>query len=172
MGEKSTHVRSIQGWEDRIATMIPFFSMTGKLVSPLVLIFKGKGKKVAVDELAEYKKLKNILVLWQPKAWIDKTLEKEVMKHQVIPEVKARKKEYEDRGEVFPGFLLLQDRGPGHDDQCVVLSSPIPSHQPTSSLGMSLSYARRQVWKWSSPHPTRLGRSSSSTMVAASRFAT
>jgi hypothetical protein len=117
MGEKSTHVRSIQGWEDRIATMIPFFSMTGKLISPLVLIFKGKGKKVAADELAEYKRLKNILVLWQAKAWIDKTLEKEVMKHQVVPEVNARKKEYEDRGEVFPGFLLLQDRGPGHDHQ-------------------------------------------------------
>jgi hypothetical protein len=126
-GERSTHVRSIQGWEDRIATMIPFFLMTGTLVSPIVLIFKGKGK-VKEEELREYKNLPNILVLWQKKAWIDRELEQQVVKKQVLPYVKTTRKEYEDRGQTYPGFLLLQDRGPGHDDKYALspLLSPLP----------------------------------------------
>lgn len=117
VGERSTHVRTIQGWEERIATMIPFFLMTGKLVSPLVLIFRGKGKRVAPDELAAYAKLKDIVVLWQKKAWIDRYLEKEVLEKQVVRYARETKKAYEDAKKIFPGFLLLQDRGPGHDDE-------------------------------------------------------
>ena len=90
--------------------------MTGRLVSPIVIIFKGKGKKVSQNELAAYAKLPDICVLWQEKAWIDKHVEKQVLKYQVLPLVTETKKMYEDRGQVFPGFLLLEDRGPGHDD--------------------------------------------------------
>lgn len=99
--------------------MIPFFAMTGLLVSPLVLIFKGQGQKVTAEELAAYAALPDILVLWQKKAWIDRYLEKTVMERQVRPYVLKKKKEYEEAGKVFPGFLLFQDRGPGHDDAYV-----------------------------------------------------
>ena len=104
--------------------MIPFFSMTGELVSPLVLIFKGTGKQISPEEEAFYRTLPNICVLWQKKAWIDHNLEVMVMENQVKPYVLKKQKEYEDAGKAFPGFLLLEDRGPGHDDMSALTSSP------------------------------------------------
>lgn len=122
--ERSTHIRCLQGWEDRICTMIPFFLMTGRLVSPVVLIFKGQGKKVTQAELQVYSQLPDVLVLWQKKAWIDRYLERQVIEKQVVPLVSQTKKAYEEQGKVFPGFLLLEDRGPGHDDESVSVSFP------------------------------------------------
>lgn len=115
--EHTTAVRTIQGWESRIATFIPLFKADGTLVSPLVLIFKGKGKKVTPEEQAAYNALPDIAVLWQQKAWIDRHVEKEVLRKQLKPEVKRLKLLYESHGKTFPGFLLVQDRGPGHDDR-------------------------------------------------------
>lgn len=66
------------GWEDRIATMIPAFSMTGELIRPVVLIFKGTGTRLSQDETNFYASLPDVVVLFQKKAWIDRHLEKKV----------------------------------------------------------------------------------------------
>lgn len=117
IGERTTAVRSIQGWESRIATFIPMLKADGVLVSPLVLIFKGTGKKVTADEQRVYDGLKDIVVLWQKKAWIDSYVEKDVLRKQLKPEVKRMKAVYAAKGQPFPGFLLVEDRGPGHDNE-------------------------------------------------------
>ena len=70
-GERQTHVRSIQGWGDRIATMVLGVSASGKLLD-VVLIFKGQGTRLPPIETAAYSRLKNVHVIWQKKAWIDR----------------------------------------------------------------------------------------------------
>lgn len=77
-GERATHVQTPHGWEDRIATLVITFSMDGQLVLPVVLIFKGTGKRVNPEEEAVYNSLPGIVVLWQKKAWIDRYMEKKV----------------------------------------------------------------------------------------------
>jgi hypothetical protein len=75
-GEKATQVRIPEGFEQRICTYVLEFKADGTCVSPTVLIFKGTGKKISPEELAEYSKLPDIVVLWQRKAWIDTDTEK------------------------------------------------------------------------------------------------
>lgn len=59
--------------------MIPAFSMTGELIRPVVLIFKGTGIRLTDTELEFYAQLKrDVAILFQPKAWIDRHLEKKV----------------------------------------------------------------------------------------------
>lgn len=112
VGERQTHVRSIVGWGDRIATMVLTVAGDGTLVSPVVLIYRGKGKQISQAEQDEYKKLPNIVILWQKKAWIDAEKEKEVMKHVIVHYAKSKQTKYGANTEL----LLTQDRGPGHDD--------------------------------------------------------
>lgn len=52
-GTSNVHVRSLPGWGDRIATMVPVISAEGKIFSPLVLIFRGQGN-VSTQELNFY----------------------------------------------------------------------------------------------------------------------
>lgn len=124
LGERQTHIRCLSGWGDRIATMVLTISADGTLVSPVVLIFKGKGKQVNAEELRAYALLPNTLILWQKKAWIDSEKEMEVMKRVIVPYAGQLQTEYGANTEV----LLTEDRGPGHDHVCAkvhCLTSPI-----------------------------------------------
>lgn len=112
-------MRIPEGFEQRICTYVLEFKADGTCVSPTVLIFKGTGKKISPEELAEYSKLPDIVVLWQRKAWIDTDTEKKVLTVQHLAEIKRLKKLYSDAGKTFPGALLTHDRGPGHDAECV-----------------------------------------------------
>lgn len=104
------------GAEDRICTYVLEFCGDGYLVSPVVLIFKGTGKRVSAEEKANFARYKDVLVLWQKKAWIDTKLEREVLMNQHRVEIMRKKKAYAERNEQYPGAFLIHDGGPGHDD--------------------------------------------------------
>jgi hypothetical protein len=105
-----------EGAEDRVCTYVLEFCADGSLVSPVIIIFKGTGKRITAEEKASFSQYKDIHVLWQRKAWIDTKLEREVLMHQHRVEIGRKKKEYADRNEVYPGAFLIHDGGPGHDD--------------------------------------------------------
>jgi hypothetical protein len=116
LGEKATHLRMPDGSEDRICTYVLEFCADGSLISPVIVIFKGTGKRVKADDMANFAQFKDVHVLWQKKAWIDTKLEREVLMNQHRVEIKRKKKEYADRNAVYPGAYLIHDAGPGHDD--------------------------------------------------------
>jgi len=95
--------------------------MSGELVLPVALIVRGTGKRVKKEELEFYEKLKKfVVVFWQKKAWIDRFIEKKVIEKLVLPYRKRIKADFAREGMEFPGLLLLEDRGPGHDDPDVL----------------------------------------------------
>jgi hypothetical protein len=106
--------------------------MKGELIRPVPIIFKGTGKRTNNQELIYYKELKEVVILFQPKAWIDRHLEKQVLtcpypvvhfllvqvyEKQLIPYVKRLERLFVEAGKPFPGCVIFQDRGPGHDDR-------------------------------------------------------
>jgi hypothetical protein len=62
--------------------MVLAVSASGEVLN-VVLIFKGEGKRLKGDELRVYSNLRNVIVLWQKKAWIDATGELAVMKRMI-----------------------------------------------------------------------------------------
>lgn len=119
-GESATQVRVLAGWEARIATMVLMFRADGAIVSPVVVIFKGEGQRVNEVEASAYAKLLDVKVVWQKKAWIDRHVEKIVLRSQLKVDVERAQAELGRSLEA----LLVQDRGPGHDDPFVYSLSP------------------------------------------------
>lgn len=112
-GESSTKVVMLEGWGDRIATLVMTLTSDGKLLT-IVIIFKGRGKRVAKDESAKYDTLSSIKVLWQPKAWNDGATEQKIVGLVLVPYAKKMRQEYLQRGEKFPGILDVEDNFSAH----------------------------------------------------------
>src|SRR5262249_15928337 len=104
-------------------------------------ILKGTGKKVKTAELDFYKKLEQfVVVFWQQKAWIDSSVELMVIEKLVLPYRRRMEELYAGEGKTFPGLLLLEGRGPGHDDPFASLSI-----RANDSSGMSWPLRARRM---------------------------
>jgi hypothetical protein len=66
------------------------------------------------EELSFYKTLKNIIVLFQPNAWVDTSIELKIVELMMKPIVQKVKKSFTEAGELFPGVLLIQDNFSPH----------------------------------------------------------
>jgi hypothetical protein len=112
-GESSTILQVIEGWGDRIGTW-SLSAGPGGLDLPVAVIFKGTGLKLSEEELSFYKTLKNIIVLFQPNAWVDTSIELKIVELMMKPIVQKVKKSFTEAGELFPGVLLIQDNFSPH----------------------------------------------------------
>jgi hypothetical protein len=120
-GESSTKVLMIEGWGDRICTLIIMLTPLG-LIKRIGLVFKGEGKRVAADETALYDSLPFIEVFWQKKAWVDSKVELEIVRRLLVPHAKQVKKSYEDRQLPFPGILDVEDNFSAHLNEYIILN--------------------------------------------------
>lgn len=107
--------------------MVLMFAADGSLVTPVILIYKGEGKRIAAEEEQVYQALPLVKVLWQKKAWIDQYVEKKVLRLQLKPYVARTQELLGYKAE----FLLVQDRGPGHDNvyDLPAIFCPLPPPQ-------------------------------------------
>lgn len=115
LGESSTKALMLEHWGERIATLI--VTLTPLKMLKMGIVFRGGGKRLAKDEDAYYKTLEHVEVFFQKKAWVDGTVELEIVKRILIPHAKAVKADYVARGMEFPGILDVEDNFSAHLDQ-------------------------------------------------------
>ena len=99
-GEFSTKVLMPECWGVRIASMA--VTLTPFKMLKIGLVFKGKGLRISKEEDAFYKTLNNIVVFFQPKAWVDSDTELKIAQAILIPHAKSGNTDYESRGLLFP----------------------------------------------------------------------
>ncbi|MFI5419844.1 MAG: hypothetical protein ACHQ1H_02640 [Nitrososphaerales archaeon] len=112
-GESATVLQIPEGWGDRLCTM-NISSGPGGMDTPVGLVFKGTGVRLKAEELDYYKTLKNIVVTFQENAWVDTKIELKFVESMIKPIVAKVKKYFVDKGEPFPGVLLIQDNFKPH----------------------------------------------------------
>jgi hypothetical protein len=115
-GERATVLRVLEGWGDRICTLILNIGWEG-LILPVGVIFKGTGQKLKDEEWARYSSLKNIAVSFQEKAWVDTRIELKLVERMIKPAVSRLRATF-PAGE-FPGVILIQDNFKPHFAECV-----------------------------------------------------
>jgi hypothetical protein len=125
-GEKLTRISYVEGWGDRLGTMVLACSADGYVLD-VVLIYKGAENATRQDTKEERKqydedqKYCGVHVVFQPKAWIDTATEKFVLEKQVLPYLKKVKEEDEGR---TVDLLLQHDNVAAHfAPECVELAS-------------------------------------------------
>ena len=115
-GTKNVHVSYPDGWGERIATLVLAASADGHILD-VILIFKGSdeaSKKPMIEERKGYEedaRFAGVHVVFQKKAWIDRTREEFVLKKQVLPYAKKLQRDYPDRK---VDLLLQQDNVAAH----------------------------------------------------------
>jgi hypothetical protein len=82
----------------------------------MVIVFKGQGN-IKAEETAFYNTLPNVKVVFQPKAWVDGSIEVKVFQLCIKPEVDRLKASYAAAGKEFPGYLLIEDNFSAHQNE-------------------------------------------------------
>jgi hypothetical protein len=123
-GESATSLRVLEGWGDRLCTMVLCAGPAG-LETPIGVIFKGEGLKLPANEFEYYKSLKNIVVFFQTKAWVDTRIEMKLVEGMMKPIIAKERKSFVDLGQPFPGLLLIQDNFSPHFSEYVFIAKPI-----------------------------------------------
>jgi hypothetical protein len=113
LGEGSTKVLMPKYWGTRLCTMIVFLTAL-QMVKKMGLVFRGAGKRVSKEETEYYATLPFVKVFFQSKAWVDSTIELEVVKTMIVPHVKEVRESYEARGALFPGVVCVEDNFSAH----------------------------------------------------------
>ena len=112
-GERSTITRVIEGWGDRICTLVINIGPEG-LQLPVGVVFKGAGLKLKEEEWESYRSKKNIFVCFQEKAWVDTKTELKLIEGMIKPAVTRLRNVYAAKGENFPGVILIEDNFKPH----------------------------------------------------------
>ena len=103
-GAKRVWVRQPgEGLDKRMCTV--FLTIRGDGMQPVpLLVFRGKGKRISKDELAAYPP--GVVIVWQPKAWVDRDTAVKWAERVMVPFVKQHNKDQET--------ILFMDRLDAH----------------------------------------------------------